>query len=241
MLIKIFTDGACKPNPGHGGWAAIVRRGSDETEISGYVPATTSNRMEITAVIKALETIPEPSRLVVHTDSRYVKNGASSWVKKWKRNGWKTAAGKPVLNIDLWERIDALTSGHTITWVWVRGHSGHRENERCDKLAEHARKSRQMPACHPPKDMLSYGEAEGPDGMTEPSLHDRMSTALDAARKAAGGNAAMARAIGDITSQAISQWKRVPAERVIEVERVTGIPRYDLRPDIFADQNEAAR
>jgi len=134
-MIEIFTDGACSGNPGPGGWGVLILNGEDETELYGGDPETTNNRMEMMAVIKALEaTDPKtPVRLV--TDSQYVKNGINEWIKGWKRNGWKTAAKKPVKNKDLWTEIDALVEGRDIEWRWVKGHSGHPENERADELA----------------------------------------------------------------------------------------------------------
>ena len=134
-MIEIFTDGACSGNPGPGGWGVLILNGEDETELYGGEPETTNNRMEMMAVIKALEaTDPKtPVRLV--TDSQYVKNGINEWIKGWKRNGWKTAAKKPVKNKDLWTEIDALVEGRDIEWRWVKGHSGHPENERADELA----------------------------------------------------------------------------------------------------------
>ncbi len=133
--VEIFTDGACKGNPGPGGWGALLRYKGQEREVYGGEPDTTNNRMELLAVISALETLTRPSRVRVTTDSKYVKNGITSWIYNWKRNGWKTANRKPVKNDDLWRRLDGLVSGHDVVWDWVKGHSGHPENERADALA----------------------------------------------------------------------------------------------------------
>lgn len=136
--VEIFTDGSCSPNPGPGGWAAILRWGSTTKEISGAAPSTTNNRMELTAVVEALRAIKQPCRVLIHTDSQYLKNGITSWIRNWKKNGWQTAAKEPVKNKDLWEKLDQLVGRHKIEWFWVRGHSGHPENERCDQLARAA-------------------------------------------------------------------------------------------------------
>jgi ribonuclease HI len=137
-LIDIFTDGACSGNPGPGGWAAILRYGDKEKELSGGEAATTNNRMELTAVIAGLTALKRQGPVTIHTDSRYVMDGASQWLKNWKARGWKTADRKPVKNEDLWRALDAAMDGHQIKWVWVRGHSGHVENERADQLARDA-------------------------------------------------------------------------------------------------------
>ena len=136
--IDIYTDGACSGNPGPGGWAAILRTRGHERELSGGEAATTNNRMELTAVIRALEALKRPSAIRLHTDSRYVVDGAAKWLAKWKANGWKTADKKPVKNVELWRALDAAMSGHKISWKWVAGHSGHPENERADQLARAA-------------------------------------------------------------------------------------------------------
>lgn len=133
--VEIFTDGACRGNPGPGGWGAILRSGSREKELWGGEAATTNNRMELTAVIRALEALKRPSRVDVHTDSQYVQKGISEWIHTWKRKAWKTADRKPVKNEDLWRRLDELAARHRVEWHWVRGHSGHPENERADELA----------------------------------------------------------------------------------------------------------
>jgi ribonuclease HI len=136
--IDIFTDGACSGNPGPGGWGAILRAGSHEKEISGGEALTTNNRMELMAAIRALESIKKPSAVTVHTDSRYVMDGATKWLARWKANGWKTADKKPVKNGDLWLALEAAIQRHQVSWRWVRGHDGHAENERADKLARGA-------------------------------------------------------------------------------------------------------
>ncbi len=133
--IDIYTDGACKGNPGPGGWGALLRSGAHEKELFGGERQTTNNRMELTAVIRALEALKRPSQVVIHTDSQYVQKGISEWIRGWKARGWLTADRKPVKNVDLWQALDALTTRHTITWRWVRGHAGHVDNERADALA----------------------------------------------------------------------------------------------------------
>lgn len=134
-MVEIYTDGACSGNPGPGGWGVLVRAGSIETELCGGEPATTNNRMELLAVIEALQSLAEPVTARVYTDSQYVQKGISEWIHSWKQRGWKTAGKEPVKNEDLWRRLDALTSGHKLEWHWVRGHNGHPENERVDALA----------------------------------------------------------------------------------------------------------
>jgi ribonuclease HI len=133
--LKIFTDGACKGNPGPGGWGVLLRYGDTEKELWGGEEATTNNRMELLAVIQGLSALTRPSKLTIVTDSQYVKNGMTQWIHNWKSNGWKTAARKPVKNADLWQQLDALVQQHDVNWEWVRGHSGHPENERADELA----------------------------------------------------------------------------------------------------------
>jgi ribonuclease HI len=136
--VDIFTDGACSGNPGPGGWAAILRAGDHEREISGAEPATTNNRMELMAAIRALEALKRHSSVTLHTDSRYVMDGVTKWIKRWKTNGWRTGDKKPVKNEDLWRVLDAAVERHTVQWKWVAGHSGHAENERADALARAA-------------------------------------------------------------------------------------------------------
>jgi len=133
--IEIFTDGACRGNPGPGGWGALLRFGSKEKEINGYAPSTTNNIMELTAVIEALKQIKKPYEIDITTDSIYVKNGITVWIHNWKTNGWKTAAKKSVKNKELWLELDELIQIHQINWIWVKGHSGHPENEKADELA----------------------------------------------------------------------------------------------------------
>jgi ribonuclease HI len=133
--IEIFTDGACRGNPGPGGWGAILRSGGKEKELWGGADNTTNNRMELTAVIRALEALKRPSKVRLYTDSQYVQKGISEWIHSWKRKGWKTADKKDVKNADLWRELDVLAAQHQVEWNWVRGHAGHAENERADELA----------------------------------------------------------------------------------------------------------
>ena len=133
--IRAFTDGACSGNPGPGGWGAVLQFGDHERELHGGAPDTTNNRMELTAAIEALKALSEPCRVSLTTDSTYVKDGITQWLANWKRNGWKTAAKKPVKNQDLWQALDHESARHEIDWCWVKGHSGHPENERADRLA----------------------------------------------------------------------------------------------------------
>jgi ribonuclease HI len=133
--VDVFTDGACRGNPGPGGWGAILRAAGREKELWGGEAGTTNNRMELTAVIRALEALKRPSRVRVYTDSQYVQKGISEWIHAWKRKGWKTADRKDVKNADLWRELDALAQRHEVEWHWVRGHAGHPENERADALA----------------------------------------------------------------------------------------------------------
>ena len=134
-LVEIYTDGACSGNPGPGGWGAILRWRDDERELWGGEPDTTNNRMELMAAIMALESLKRPVPAILHTDSTYVKDGITKWIHNWKTRGWKTAAKKPVKNVDLWQRLDAALGDHEIEWRWVKGHAGHPENERADELA----------------------------------------------------------------------------------------------------------
>ncbi|MDH5577725.1 MAG: ribonuclease HI [Betaproteobacteria bacterium] len=133
--VEAYADGACKGNPGPGGWGVLLRSGGRERELHGGEPATTNNRMELTAVIRALESVAPRSRVRVYTDSQYVQKGITAWIHDWKRRGWRTADKKPVKNVDLWMRLDELARGHEVEWHWVRGHAGHPENERADALA----------------------------------------------------------------------------------------------------------
>lgn len=134
--IEVFTDGACSGNPGAGGWGVILRYGEIEKELSGGEENTTNNRMELTAVIEALKALKKECDITIYTDSRYVMDGVQEWMPNWKRNGWKTTNKKsPVKNVELWQILDSLLSKHKIKWVWIKGHNGHPENERVDKLA----------------------------------------------------------------------------------------------------------
>jgi ribonuclease HI len=135
-VVEIWTDGACSGNPGPGGWGALLRYGSAEKELcGGEATPTTNNRMELTAPIRALESLTRPSEVAIWTDSTYVRNGITSWLPNWKRNGWVTSAKQPVKNADLWKALDEAAARHTVAWHWVKGHAGHAENERADRLA----------------------------------------------------------------------------------------------------------
>ena len=138
-IVEIWTDGGCKPNPGPGGWAAILRFGQTEKELSGAAAATTNNRMELTAAAEALEALTKPCTATLHTDSQYVQNGITRWHTGWVRKNWRNAAGDPVANMDLWRRLLAAAAQHDVDWKWVRGHSGDVMNERADVLATQAR------------------------------------------------------------------------------------------------------
>jgi ribonuclease HI len=133
--VEVYADGACRGNPGPGGWGVLLRQGGRERELHGGEAHTTNNRMELTAVIRALEALEPGSAVSVYTDSQYVQKGISGWIHDWKRRGWRTADKKPVKNQDLWMRLDELARGHAVEWHWVRGHAGHVENERADALA----------------------------------------------------------------------------------------------------------
>ena len=134
-VVEIFSDGACRGNPGPGGWGVLLRARGTERELYGGEADTTNNRMELTAVIRALEALKRPSRVQVYTDSLYVTKGISEWVHDWKRRGWRTADKKDVKNVDLWKELDQIAAKHAVEWHWVRGHAGHPENERADALA----------------------------------------------------------------------------------------------------------
>ena len=134
-IIKIYTDGACRGNPGPGGWGALILKDNEEIKLNGGQNDTTNNQMELTAVIKSLDFFSESMELEIFTDSKYVMDGITEYIKKWKLNGWKTASKKPVKNTDLWKQLDALNAHHSIRWNWVKGHSGHRENDIADELA----------------------------------------------------------------------------------------------------------
>ncbi|HSX55217.1 MAG TPA: ribonuclease HI [Sphingomonas sp.] len=137
-LVEIATDGACKGNPGRGGWGVLLRMGTTEKELSGGEPHTTNNRMELMAAIQGLNALRKPCRVKLSTDSRYVMDGLTKWIKGWQRNGWKTADKKPVKNADLWQQLLDAAKPHRIEWVWVKGHAGHPDNERADTLASDA-------------------------------------------------------------------------------------------------------
>ena len=136
--IELFTDGACKGNPGLGGWGVLINNSNNFIELKGTQRQTTNNRMELIAVIEGLKSIKENENIEITTDSMYVKNGINQWINNWKRNGWKTAAKKPVKNKDLWQELDELVQNYSIKWLWVKGHSGHPGNERADQLANEA-------------------------------------------------------------------------------------------------------
>ena len=137
-MVEIFTDGACRGNPGPGGWGAILRFNGSEKELYGGEALTTNNRMELLAAIRALEALKRPCRVRLTTDSKYVQQGISEWLPNWKRRNWKTAGRQPVKNVDLWQQLDVLAAPHNIDWRWVKGHAGHPENERADRLANRA-------------------------------------------------------------------------------------------------------
>ncbi len=140
-LVEIWTDGGCKPNPGPGGWAALLRFGEHERELSGAEPSTTNNRMELTAAAEALEALTRPCRIRLHTDSEYLRNGITRWATGWVRKNWRSSTGDPVKNMDLWRRVLASAKPHEIEWLWVRGHSGDVANDRVDRLATAAREA----------------------------------------------------------------------------------------------------
>jgi ribonuclease HI len=178
--VEVFTDGACRGNPGPGGWAAILRYRGTEKELSGFEPDTTNNRMEMTAAIVGLEALKRPCRVRLYSDSQYLRDGITKWINGWKRRGWLTANKQPVKNIDLWQRLDAAAAPHDVTWIWVRGHSGHPENERADALAraciaEADRKNSHSPAasemCRPagPSDGRARRGTRGPRAVDPPA------------------------------------------------------------------------
>jgi ribonuclease HI len=138
MSVEIFTDGACRGNPGPGGWAALLRKGDTEKMISGAQETSTNNQMELMAAIQGLEQLKKPVRVTLTTDSQYVRQGITQWIDGWKRNGWMTSQKKPVKNKELWQRLDAAVAEHQVEWLWVKGHSGHRENEMVDQAANDA-------------------------------------------------------------------------------------------------------
>lgn len=138
MDVEIFTDGACKGNPGPGGWAALLRYGRHEKQLSGAEAHCTNNQMELRAAIEALKALTRPCSVILTTDSNYLRQGISEWLPNWKRKGWKTASGQPVKNVELWQELEQLAKCHEIQWRWVKGHSGHRENELVDELANQA-------------------------------------------------------------------------------------------------------
>lgn len=133
--VELFTDGACRGNPGPGGWGVLMRSGNTEKQLHGGEPDTTNNRMELKAAIEGLKALKKPCKVRLTTDSQYVRQGILSWLANWKKNGWKTAAKKPVKNVDLWKELDEQSARHAVEWLWVKGHSGHRENEIADQLA----------------------------------------------------------------------------------------------------------
>jgi ribonuclease HI len=137
--VIVHTDGGCSPNPGPGGWGAILAFGSHKKELKGGEPHSTNNRMELMAAISALEALKRPCLVDIHTDSQYLRDGITSWINQWKRNGWRTAEKKPVKNVDLWQRLEAAMARHRVRWHWVRGHAGHALNERADQLVREGR------------------------------------------------------------------------------------------------------
>ena len=136
--VRIITDGACIGNPGPGGWACLLRDRNRKKELYGSEPQTTNNRMELTAAVEGLRALKEPCKVEVTTDSQYLKNGITEWIRKWKQNGWRTVRKEPVVNQDLWQQLDEMAGRHQTTWKWTKGHAGHRDNNRCDELAARA-------------------------------------------------------------------------------------------------------
>ncbi len=137
-VVDIYTDGACSGNPGPGGWGVVLRYKGTDRELAGGEADTTNNRMELMAAIQGLEALTRPMKVRLYTDSTYVRHGIDQWIHKWKTNGWKTAARKPVKNVDLWQRLEAAADRHQVEWFWIKGHAGHPENERCDEIARGA-------------------------------------------------------------------------------------------------------
>lgn len=136
--VTLYTDGGCRGNPGVGGWGAVLLSGKHRKELSGYAPHTTNNQMELTAAIRGLAVLNRRCRIIVYTDSQYVKKGISEWLSKWKRQGWLTSTKEPVKNVELWKQLDTMVRNHEVTWRWVKGHAGNAGNERCDQLAQEA-------------------------------------------------------------------------------------------------------
>ncbi len=162
--VTIYTDGGCAPNPGPGGWAAILQMGAHEKELKGGEATSTNNRMELTAAIAALEALKWPCVVDLHTDSQYVRDGITRYIRNWKRNGWRTAAKQPVKNDDLWRRLDLAVARHTVRWHWVRGHSGDRHNERADQLVHEARAELRQgadPSLAPPREAKELRKRKG--------------------------------------------------------------------------------
>ena len=171
--VVIHSDGACHGNPGPGGWAAVLEYGQTRRELSGGVPATTNNRMELQAAIEALDALKEPCQVAFYTDSEYVKNGVSGWLFNWKRNGWRTNAKKPVKNAHLWRLLDSSVSRHKVEWHWLKGHAGHVGNERCDQLAtEEIAKIKKAFNPDQLKAALAQFSAEANGGMLSPGPGD---------------------------------------------------------------------
>jgi ribonuclease HI len=146
-MIEIYTDGACKGNPGPGGWGALMRYKGQEKELKGAVPMTTNNRMELTAAIEALASLTRGCQVDLYTDSNYLRQGMETWLAQWKKKGWRNSKNEPVKNVDLWQSLDELAKVHQINWHWVKGHSGHPENERADALANEAILEMEMCSC----------------------------------------------------------------------------------------------
>ncbi|HXJ55484.1 MAG TPA: ribonuclease HI [Verrucomicrobiae bacterium] len=192
--VAIYSDGGCDPNPGPGGWAVILEYGRHRRELNGFALATTNNRMELQAAIEGLNALKEPCRVSLYTDSEYLKHGITLWMRAWKRSGWKAKSKKPVKNVDLWKQLDELAQKHHVAWHWVRGHSGHVQNERCDQLATAAIQT--LRRTHSPEQLaraltdLECGVRNA--DRIEPGRHVRSSRGLPAvARRAQAGNEAL--------------------------------------------------